>query len=436
MAKVRAHGVAGMQNVIDKACQIEDGFQKAGPLPGSIESTFGRIHDAVSLPLPVDDYRDAILKLAQEMKEDPATAVDGPADAGIAFLGQFIDHDLTLDVTTDLGVAVGDVTNIQNFRTPRLDLDCVYGSGPEASPHLFDRSLGSGKMLFGRNPAEGHDAPNPQDLPRNRQGTALIGDPRNDENLFVSQLHGRQFVAKHNVWIDTRPDFEETYKDMVEDYHRRIVDTFLPAVVDGAVLQPFLDWLYGGTVPVNGSLNWSSVPDMPVEFSAAAYRFGHSMIRQTYSLNGSRIDVPIFNGGIEGFSPVEEENNLDFSLFFGPQAQKSRPIDTKLPQALLDLPASVVGQGGERNLAFRNMDRGQVTFKLPSGEQMATYMGFAPIPTDPRVAKVGLSDNTPLWFYILLEAENNGGKLGEVGGSLVAGVLVNLLRKGNSAIAA
>jgi len=176
---------------------------------------------------------------------------------------------------------------------------------------------------------------------------------------------------------------------------------------------------------------------MPVEFSAAAYRFGHSMVRQTYTLNDNpgRQDVPIFRqsgdaGGINlgGFSPVEEANNLDMDKFFGPTAQRARAIDTRLPAALLQLPPEIAGD--RPNLAFRNMERGQITFALPSGEVVAGNMGVDTINPDPKLGN--LIGNTPLWFYILSEAEQNGGKLGQVGGTLVAGVLLNLMLRGES----
>ena len=428
------HGTTGMQTILEMACSEMKGYEEAAQwvAPGSPQATFGRLHMAADgLPMPQSEYEDCLRTLAEAMENNDID--DGPAAAGQTFLGQFIDHDLTLDATTELGRAAGDVTRIRNFRTPRLDLDCVYGGGPDVSPHLYDKDA-KGKLLFGRGPGEGPADGNDLDLPRNRQGTALIGDPRNDENLFVSQVHGRRFIAEHNRLVDDKGDYELAREALTHAYHTEIMESFLPDVVDPDVLSPFKAWLDGGPVPTDGNINWSHIPDMPVEFAAAAYRFGHSMVRQSYDLNADHTAVPIFGGALEGFSPVLTDHNLDFDLFFGTDAQRSRAIDTKLPTALIKLPTSVVGDG-EANLAFRNMSRGQITFRMPSGEAMAGFMGKPVTATHQLVKDAGLEGNTPLWFYILAEAEAHGGKLGPVGGSIVAGVIVNLLVKGKSPLA-
>lgn len=436
--KASAHGMTGMAKVIAMACEKSDGFDPQVSRNGTPQATFGRIHSASEgLPLALADYQTAIRNLADSMLEPEASMEDGAAAAGQAFLGQFIDHDLTLDAMTQLStVFAPSVATLPNFRTPRLDLDCVYAGGPEVSPHLFDQTK-EGRMLFGRPDGEGGAPANDMDLPRNRQGRALIGDPRNDENLFVSQVHGRRFIAEHNKLIDDgNMEFAEARETMIERYHTEIVEDFLPDVVNEDVLAPFLSWLKGDTpAPTDGNVTWDLIPDMPVEFSAAAYRFGHSMVRQSYVLKTNGDPEDIFNARLKGFSPVLTDDNLEMAMFFGGTAQKARKIDLKLPEALLLLPPEVVGEHGERNLAFRNMDRGQITFRLPSGEDFAQHLGIAPLPTHADVDAVGLAGHTPLWYYILYEAGENGGKLGPVGGKLVAGVLVNLMKKGNSPLA-
>jgi len=443
------HGLAGVNTLVDMACKNQKKGTCDGEIlhSGTVEQTFGRLVSRT--PSNKQPSKDQLRQLAESMLENESTASDGVAEAGMAFLGQFIDHDITLDATTELGKAAGDVTKIRNFRTPQLDLDCVYGDGPEVSNYLYDDQL---KLIFGRRkgdvdqPAGSDDlGENPLDLQRNRRGTALIGDPRNDENLFLSQVQGRIFIERHNACMDqAKGNAEEKYEhakaELTHWYHRTIVEEFLPQVVADSILQPLIYDAKRGYLSDLGKISWDTAPDMPVEFSAAAYRFGHSMIRQRYDLNGNegRNDVSIFPDPnnenpvqINGFSVVAEENNLDFDRFFGSTAQRARPIDTNIPAALLKLPEAVVGDG-EANLALRNMDRGQLTFDLPSGERMAEYMGFDPIDSDKRVVEAGLSGNTPLWYYILSEAEHHSGKLGPVGGSLVAGVLLNLMLKGNS----
>jgi len=436
------HGVAGVNVLVDVACKK----QKMGTCDGeklhagTVEQTFGRL--VKRTPSNKQPCERQLRTLADAMLEDENCAEDGVAEAGMAFLGQFIDHDLTLDATTALGEAAGDVSKIQNFRTPRLDLDCVYGNGPEVTPYLYDKNL---KLIFGRREGDVDDlaGANDLDLQRNRRGTAIIGDPRNDENLFVSQVQGRVFIDRHNKYWDqakgdNKAKYESARESLTHWYHQTIVEQFLPQIVDENVLQPLLNDAKRGYLSDIGKLSWDKAPDMPVEFSAAAYRFGHSMVRQSYDLNSDRKNVPIFpnpkkKGSIQitGFSPVASENNLDLDNYFGEKAQRSRPIDTNIPSALLNLPKEIVGTG-EANLAFRNMVRGQLTFDLPSGEKMAKYMGIKPIDPDKRIKAAGLSGNTPLWYYILSEAEQCGGKLGPVGGTLVAGVLLNLMLRGNS----
>jgi len=446
-----AHGMTGMHRILKLACtEMQEGTCQGAalPEPGTIEHTFGRLYNS-STVLPDTDL---LRTISEKMVDDEATVTDGPAEAGMAFFGQFIDHDLTLDATTELGKSSGDVGRIRNFRTPRLDLDCVYGAGREVTPHFFygheSDEHKRAEMIYGRRAGEGHPDANPHDLQRNRTGRALIGDPRNDENLFVSQVQGRMFIEAHNHHAESANGsdehrYEEAKKKMTMFYHEMIVDRFLPQIVSADVLDPLkanaLDAARRLQNHLNpaGNITWATAPDMPVEFSAAAYRFGHSMVRQTYTLNDNpgRQDVPIFRqsgdaGGINlgGFSPVEEANNLDMDKFFGPTAQRARAIDTRLPAALLQLPPEIAGD--RPNLAFRNMERGQITFALPSGEVVAGNMGVDTINPDPKLGN--LIGNTPLWFYILSEAEQNGGKLGQVGGTLVAGVLLNLMLRGES----
>src|SRR5437763_10303698 len=130
---------------------------------------------------------------AGEAEDKPITEAE-PEDenptvtAGYTYLGQFIDHDITFDPVSVL-TAANDPDALTDFRTPRLDLDSVYGRGPDDVPFLYDPD--GVHLLIGRN-AEGDD-----DLPRNSNGRALLGDPRNDDNLIVSQLT-QGFLKYHN----------------------------------------------------------------------------------------------------------------------------------------------------------------------------------------------------------------------------------------------
>ena len=136
----------------------------------------------------------ALNKLAATMKDTRPESEGNNLNiaAGYTYLGQFIDHDITLDLSS-LTETDRDPLGEVNFRTPQLELDNVYAAGPsgDASAHLFDR-MQPGKLLIGVAGPGGAGAPEVKpglsvDLPRNAQGIALIGDARNDENLLVAQ---------------------------------------------------------------------------------------------------------------------------------------------------------------------------------------------------------------------------------------------------------
>lgn len=338
---------------------------------------------------------------------------DSDVPIGLAFFGQFIDHDITFDTVSQLGKAADNFDKIKNLRTPKLDLDSVYLNGPEGSPYLYkdDRS---GKLILGT-------AKNRLDLQRNIEGTAIIGDPRNDENLFINQLHGL-FIRFHNWLIDQGKSFEQAREFVRFTYQKAIVEEFLPALVEAGILQAYING-FNRAKKLPRPINWLEQANMPIEFSAAAYRFGHSIIRENYQVKDNQAGK-LFDFG--GFKTLPENTYVDWKYFFdldGDSYLKCKPINTKLAKSLFSLPFT---NGGIKNLAFRNLDRGQRTFGLLTGEEIAKKLNGKPITKHPAIVELGL-DETPLWFYILAEAEQHNGKLGLVGGSIVAGVLLQLL---------
>ncbi|KIT14268.1 peroxidase family protein [Jannaschia aquimarina] len=379
---------------------------------------------------------------------------DGPADAGMTFLGQFIDHDVTLDATSALGTRI-DPATIPNVRTPALDLDCVYGAGPEASNILYGEGEQEQMLLYGRDE-------NPLDLARTCAGKALIGDPRNDENIIVAQVHSL-FIELHNilmskvmendgpaadiracahdgiskqVWMDhvkkKLESFEEVRRFIRLHYQWIVWNEFLPAFVDKACLErAATEHLFGWDAPV-----------MPVEFSGACYRFGHATTQFEYTLTEGGTPQQLFE--TLGFGPRPEHANLTMDLFFthshGPDAQKARPVGPKLGEPLLNLPfvheEIELAEIGEtltlpqsRNLALRNMVRDRYTYQLASGQHVATRLGTPEVGVPDELKSKGF-DKTPLWFYSLQEAEQHGhGKLTGAGGAIVATVFANLLKR-------
>ena len=263
----------------------------AAPQGPSFEGRFGRMFRR----LPVFDVKeDDLRELADSMTQRRPT--DNPnIPAGFTYLGQFVDHDITHDVSSSLQ-RMNDPEGLVNFRTPRFDLDSLYGRGPVETPFLYDQADRDGaKLLLGRViNNEGQREENQHDLPRNDfrdptgpQQRALIGDPRNDENTFVSQLH-LLFVKFHNKVVDrvrrNRPRlrgddlFKEAQRIVRWHYQWVVVFDFLDRTVPDGMLEKLLVKDGEGLRKVELKFyNWEKQPFMPVEFSGAAYRFGHAL---------------------------------------------------------------------------------------------------------------------------------------------------------------
>jgi len=369
--------------------------------------------------------------------------------AGYTYLGQFIDHDITFDPVSSLQ-RMNDPDGLHDFRTPRFDLDSVYGAGPNNDPYLYDQASGGLKLLLGNNP-EGE-----LDLPRNSQGRALTGDPRNDENIIVSQLH-LLFLRFHNKVVDQLGGgtlsgdalFDEAQRVVRWHYQWVVVHDFLRRIVGEEVIDDIITARPyvanpGVSVPLNEiSLrfyHWEQQPFMPVEFSVAAYRFGHSMIRPDYRINTIvPNDIPIFVPAahpgefddLRGFRPLPKNWTIDWSFFFETgdptHLQHARRIDAKLAAPLVKLPGLHPAA-----LAVRNLERGRA-LGLPAGQRVAAAMSIQVLTDDQLGAAAvatGFAGRVPLWFYVLKEAEvlNTGSRLGPVGGRIVAEVILGLLK--------
>jgi hypothetical protein len=135
-----------------------------------------------------------------------------------------------------------------------------------------------------------------------------------------------------------------------------------------------------------------------------------------------------------GHGPTPPEHRVDLTLLFdlpgGPPAQRAKRLDGGLPTSLIALPPQVTGEVATaelRSLAVRDLMRGHAT-RLPGGEAVARHLGSAPLTAD-ALGIEGWSGDTPLWLYVLKEAQHGGGdRLGPVGGRIVGEVLVGLLR--------
>jgi heme peroxidase len=418
---------------------------------------FGRMFGS----LPAADFKgtlngkenqpdEKILKaLADEMIE--AVPVEGLIPAGYTYLGQFISHDLTFDPVTSLQKD-RDPAAMVDFRTPRFDLDSVYGRGPSDDPYLYWKDgvrMRLGKRLTDGNQLVGYDVPRSELIPSGGDSSdhALIGDPRNDENVIIAQLHAL-FLRFHNRMADileADPEnsgkqltFEEVQKEVRWHYQWVILYDFLPRLIHPRIYNQILPHVNGkkadyDRLPLHPnskvrdnppSLTFYRLdkePYMPVEFSAAAYRFGHSMVRDEYRLNKN--PQPVTGGpfkilsnhpplDLQGFRRFRDDWAIDWELFFDEQqAQRAFQIDTSLAEPLKMLPFPFAE--GLPNLAERNLVRGRL-LGLPSGQSVARMFDETPLlENELTVAGKNIADispafhnNAPLWFYILAEAQN------------------------------
>ena len=368
-------------------------------------------------------YMDANLESPQQ-----EAASDNPRiPAGFTFVGQFVAHDITAD--RSLLQHHARLNELRNFRTPRLDLELLYSAGPTGSPYIYDID-DADKFLIGIN-----NKGEMSDVPRNRQGRAILGDPRDDVHQIISQLH-LAFLKFHNAIVDYLREqgmeadkvFGEAQRLVRWHYQWIVVHEFLPLTVGEDLIQDILTHGLKFYSYENG-------PYIPVEFADAAYRFGHSQVRQLYRLNDGGTQGQVFPD-CQGTCPVNADHVIDWAYFFNVDPQRppqaSKRIDTYLAHSLINLPESVVGTTDipeEHSLAYRDLIRGE-GLDLPSGEALARVMNVAPLtPDEVGLQKVGWKSETPLWYYILREAEvrYNGERLGEVGGRIVAEVLLGLI---------
>lgn len=401
----------------------------------SREGRFGvMFKNAPAFQPPEDLLRSLAAQMGEPAGPNPVDLDNPRVPAGFTFLGQFIDHDMTLD-RTPLAEAQADPLALTNFDTPHFDLGSLYGRGPRQDPELYEADRT--RMRVVRN-VNGVD-----DLPRRADGTAYLGDPRNDENLIVAQLHVA-FAKFHNRLLSRRIARTLADAQRLTRWHFQwiIVHDFLERVVGSEVVGRYLGRL-GRVRNEHYKPRNRNRPFMPIEYSVAAYRFGHSMIRAGYLLN-NRTTPPgaaaIFGqegSDLRGNRPLPAGLEIDWWHFFDVPGKPATPrnaarrIDGKLSLPLFNLPATVVNDDVV-SLAERNLLRGS-RLGLPSGQDVATRMGLTPLTN----AQLGLPDadnpgwqgKAPLWFYILKEAELSyaGQRLGPVGGRIVAEVILGIL---------
>lgn len=413
------------------------GLQQPPPRTVSYEGRFGRLFRDLA-PAVFDDSD--LHALAETMRDrgvptwDPsASRLEGDNEhlpAGYTYLGQFIDHDLTFDPSSAV-TQEEDPFGLLNFRTPRYDLDSLYGSGPIVHPFLYEKRSDPPRLLLEPNAA------GQPDVPRNFHQSALTGDPRNDENKIVSQLQVL-FAQLHNRFLDeVGADASVSAEQRWVEARRRLRWHYQWIIVHDFLRKLIGDELLGSLYVVDGnkadirlrSYRARVHAYMPVEFSGAAFRFGHSMLRPTYLVNDRIGSHPLFVSGnpgptddLTGGSRLPVDWDVEWKHFFemGERVpQPSRLINTLISEPVFDLPHQ---QG---SLPFRNMKTG-VRLELPSGQDVARELGIEVLST---AELNGTPDPTPLWFYVLKEAEQRaeGLMLGPTGARIVAETLLGML---------
>jgi hypothetical protein len=384
---------------------------------------------------------------------------------GYTYFSQFVGHDLTHDLTPLDGPYL-DAERTANHRTPYLDLDHVYGGGPEQSPELYWGQRGAELFKVGVTTPTGYS----RDLPI-EQAVILLGDGedmRDSDNLILRQLHVlflkfhneavRQLCAKGLTITGTETlgpgtIFERAQRLVRWHYQWIVRHDLLPRILDFGVWSR-QDWTGWKRSHPNGSFA------IPIEFSLAAFRFGHSMVRNAYGINCRQTRVTLSDLMALGHKPcpIEDDFMIEWGRFFdglprsGPVASSSF-IDTSIGASLHDLPPSIVHLSNRMEhsmeparLPVRTLLRG-ARARLPSGQEVADVLvRRGVIKPEDRLTKaqltqntcnnsgrilrnVGLEENTPLFYYLLKEAEviARGLTLGPIGSYIVATVIESAL---------
>jgi hypothetical protein len=471
-------------DLASSTAEIDLGFAVAGPAAlQDFDFLFPTLQSNPANLLPQAAATPARLKELGRAMVDPGAATgDSTIPAIYTYFGQFVDHDITLESGSFTTAQLVSSTmaplplarirdELKNLRTATLELDSVYGPpAPRAFPNLNKLLIGRVTSLGGtqapdlRPPGKLDD----NDLPREPRSpdfahdrAARIGDPRNDENLIVAQLH-LAFLKAHNRLVDQGRTFALARRVLRQHYQHIVVQDFLKRVADPAIVDNIL---------TNGNRFYDALAEpffLPLEFTVAAYRFGHSMIRDDYDFNlnfnksgapgtfpadlGLLFTFTALSGQLGDFDTLPDNWIIEWERFVdGPAgvANKARKFDTKLSTGLFHLQTA---QGQEEtpadaaNLAVRNLLRGY-GLRMPTGQAIANHLGLAPLTAAQLKAaaasttqagvlqSTGFLTRTPLWYYLLAEAKHHGGqRLGPVGSTIVAEVLIGLVRRSDDSI--
>jgi len=432
-------GQAAVANPFGRLFPTLPPFAKAGPGLRAALLEMGR-------PGGLMDAADDLSAGPVRLITDPALSLNNPNNpthtAGTTFLGQFIDHDVTFDASSRLGVRTSPAAT-HNFRSPALDLDSVYGAGYVAQQELYDAAdhiklrIENGGLF--------------EDVPRRADGTAIVGDPRNDEHVIIAGLHAA-FIRFHNACVDRVRASGPAAPGDVFEHARRLVTWHYQWIV----VREFLPQICGQD-RVRAALRHRRLfrprrgqAQIPVEFQAAVYRMGHSMVRPSYRANlagdaGQPFFGFIFDRSQDGVPDAADLRGgqrasrrfVGWQTFFDfgdGQVKPNKRLDTKLSTPLFNLPLGAIASHDQPTALPQRTLLRHLTWSLPSGQAIARHIGEDALSRHDlaELAPLGhrLDRSTPLWYYVLREAElvEDGLRLGPVGGRIVAEVLIGLMQ--------
>jgi Animal haem peroxidase len=441
----------------------------ASPAPGQPAAMFGRMFPKLKPFSPDADITAALADLAalSDAMLEPGGGVDTTHGALYTYAGQFVDHDVTLDLQPQPDAFFSFAKNTKrsplldpagstvfDYESKKLNLSQIYGGGPSVSPQLY---ASDGLHFLVPKNVNGVI-----DLPRRADGSAIIVELRNDENQILSQLHVAM-LCFHNNLVDALgiKNFAKAQKTVIQYYQYAILHDFMPTLFG----QSVIDDLNAGNHKVYDPGADAARPIMPIEFSTAAYRFGHSLVRNAYSINpvispdnknarntlfagvggatgpAGGTGTPLTPvGDLHGGYPLTLDHQIDWRNFhedlFDPsvpgaslqvlkqpggadglhcigQSMFGQP-DSNAPGTGAGLPIggpSGAQPSGSNSIQYRDFVRG-LFYLLPSGQDVATAYGLTPIPPGQIVPSSipGFGSGTPLFLYVLYEAfANNQG---------------------------
>jgi heme peroxidase len=467
-----SHGIIPPLERLDRAVEEVRDLNSDVDLPFSFAITSGTSRFDYLLPgLQTDD---ALLPESPEMKgrlvnlgatmvePEWRQGVDSLIPSAYTYFGQFVDHDITLEAKSENMVKLSDAdfrvltpeeikTKITNGRTPGLDLDNLYYKPAPRNCSRMVLGFVSSLDPDGPPPARKNDLPRRPPSLHNSENdrAALIGDKRDDENLIIAQLHVA-FLRAHNAIVSRGHTFDEARRILRRHYQWIVINDFLPRICDPWIINQIL---------IGGNRVFRPDPDdlfMPFEFSVAAYRFGHSMVRNRYRYNanfpgatlGDLFRLTALSGDLRNFDTLPENWIIEWKNFLDGGPNCARPIDTGLSESLFDLREFNKPMPVEARLPVRNLLRGYM-LRLPTGQAVASALNVPVLsPADiEEVARRNSPDQlaaidagefahrTPLWYYVLAEAAAEpSDRLGPVGSSLVSEVLIGLVRGSKDSI--